>query len=179
MLLLHSKPEQSSSRVLEGHKWHYLISCCAYMQVHLCIPQLLASDEAARHTVELGPVNKFAGNPLFGEFGSKGGKPWELAWFALAWSTLSISWVCLRLIFIGVHSGGTRTQRLHGTRLHPNLRCGECCALGCASALWARLCARKQVQWFRQLLRPAPRILPVSRNFARHFDTLVAGIYAI
>ena len=46
-------------------------------------------DGEANYTLELGPVTKFSGNPLFGEFGSKGGKPWELAWLALAWPMFS------------------------------------------------------------------------------------------
>jgi hypothetical protein len=42
-------------------------------------PSLLQATNSVK--VALGPVTKEASNPLFGEGGSKGGMPWELAWW--------------------------------------------------------------------------------------------------
>jgi hypothetical protein len=49
-------------------------------RTHLLVePGFIQSADGAR--VVLGPVTKEPSNPLFGEYGSKGGKPWELAWW--------------------------------------------------------------------------------------------------
>jgi hypothetical protein len=49
-------------------------------RTHLFIEaNFIKSNSGAQ--IALGPVTKEKTNPLFGEFGSKGGKPWELAWW--------------------------------------------------------------------------------------------------